>query len=107
MELKIDCPELGRELTFCRIADCAIYVDINRRPGTLGRQICEEGKFMGETTTYEGESQEIFEELCTDWYHEFLYQFRAMQLVPLSERRRRPYDWFGFPDHASQGMRSR
>ncbi len=107
MKLKIDCPELGRELTFTRPGRGYVYVDINRRPGTLGRQICENGKFLGETLVCMGDSQEIFVELCNDWYREFVDHYRAMQLVPFSERRRRPYDWFGFPDHGSQWFRSR
>lgn len=107
MKLKIYCPELGRELTFTRPGGLYLYVDINRKPGTLGRQMCEDGKFLGSTLSFFGESQEYFEELCTEWYREFLDNYRAMQQVPLSERRRRPYDWFGFPDHGSQWMRSK
>ncbi len=101
MELTIYCPELHRDLTFSRPGMDYIYLDINNKPGTLGRQICEGGKFLGSTLGYQGDNQEHFNETCTDWYRDFLINYAVMQVEIRSQQPLHPYRWFGFPGNPS------
>lgn len=64
--------KLGRDLTFSRPGSGYIYVDINGQPGTLGKQICYGGGFIGATMSYSGDSQESFDTICRSWWRAFL-----------------------------------
>lgn len=46
-----------------------IYLQTKDRPGTLGRQICHGGGFMG--STIEAVSEEGFKSACRRWYRAY------------------------------------
>lgn len=72
MELTIKSRKLNQEITFSRAGNYYIYVDLNGKPGSLGRQICEGGGLMGDTIGYRGESESRFEAICRRWYKAFI-----------------------------------
>ena len=72
MEFTIKSHKLGQEITFSRAGNYYIYVDMNGKPGSLGRQICEGGSLMGDTIGYRGENEERFEAICRRWYKSFI-----------------------------------
>ena len=72
MEFTIKSRKLGQDITFSRAGDYYIYVDLNGKPGTLGRQICEGGSLMGDTIGYRGENEEQFKVICRRWYKSFI-----------------------------------
>ena len=72
MELTIKSRKLGQEITFSRAGNYYIYVDLNGKPGTLGRQICEGGSLMGDTIGCRGENEAKFEMICRRWYKSFI-----------------------------------
>jgi hypothetical protein len=52
-----------------------VWVDLNGRPGTLGRQICDRGGLMGSTISYRG-TEDGFERLCRRWWSAYLRRYR-------------------------------
>lgn len=69
-EFTINSRKLDREVTFsCRHY---IFVDLNGKPGTLGKQICDGGQLSGNTISYGGDDQEKFEKICRRWYKAYI-----------------------------------
>lgn len=71
---------LKQELTFSRPGTGYIYVDINGRPGTLGKQICRGGGFTGSTLSCSG-TEERFEDICRSWYRAYLKDYKRTTVV--------------------------
>ena len=76
MEFKIKSRKLGRTVTFSRPSKSYIFVDLNKKEGILGLQICKNGKLHGSTITYEGNSQKDFERVCRKWWRNYLRNIR-------------------------------
>lgn len=72
MELTIKSRKLNSEITFTRPGSYYIYADLNGQPGTLGNQICDGGRTMGNTIGYRGDDQEQFEKICRRWYKAYI-----------------------------------
>lgn len=68
MELTIKSRKLNSEITFSRPGRHYIYANLNGQPGTLGNQICDGGRTMGNTIGYSGDDQEQFDKICRRWY---------------------------------------
>ena len=68
----INSRKLERTLTFSRPGKYYIFVDLNRQPGTLGNQICHGGGLLGNTISYSGEDQDVFERICRRWYRAYI-----------------------------------
>lgn len=71
--------KLGRPVTFsCPRAGGYVYVDLNGREGTLGKQICKGGSLGGETLrhvykgTCETENAAVFRMACRAWWRAYL-----------------------------------
>lgn len=61
--------KLKNVLIFSRPGNAYIFVDIGgKKPGTLGKQICRHGRFVGSTISYEGDDVEEFNKICRRWY---------------------------------------
>ena len=71
MELTIKSRKLNAEIKFSRPANYYIYVDLGGKPGTLGNQICDGGRTMGNTIGCSGD-QEQFEKICRRWYRAYI-----------------------------------
>ena len=72
MELKIKSKRLDKVLTFSRPGGSYIFVDLNGREGTLGRQICEGGHLGGPALFYDGDDEAQFKKICRNWYRSYV-----------------------------------
>jgi len=72
MEYIINSRKLKKEITFSRPGHTYIYVNLNGKPGTLGRQICDHGRLSGSTSSYRGEDIQQFRNICHKWWREYL-----------------------------------
>lgn len=72
MKLKINSQKLRKTLTFTRPGGYYIFVDLNGKEGTEGRQLCERGHLSGSTLGYSGEDQKAFNAICRAWYRRYL-----------------------------------
>lgn len=68
MEYTINSKKLGKKITFSSQNSGYIFVDTNGKPGLLGDQICQGGKFTGPTLFHIGEDEELFKKICKRWY---------------------------------------
>ena len=68
MRITINSRALNQEVTFSRPGSGYVYVDLNGQPGTLGNQICDGGKLMGNTITYSGDDDAQFARVCRNWF---------------------------------------
>lgn len=64
--------KLDQEITFSRPGSSYIYADTNGQSGTLGRQICAGGYLMGDTLSYDGDDQKVFESICRSWFKKYI-----------------------------------
>lgn len=71
MKLTIKSRKLNCEITFSRPGKSYIFADLNGESGTLGYQICEGGRTMGSTLSYDGDDQAEFEAICRRWYRAY------------------------------------
>lgn len=68
--------KFGHEITFSRPGTGYVYVDMSgSNPGTLGRQICSGGGFLGSTLSYYGDSDDGFENFCRRWWKKYLHSY--------------------------------
>lgn len=73
--MEINSRKLGRKLTFSQPGGGYIYVDLNGRPGSFGMQICRGGDIVGDTISYTGGDEAIFEKICRAWYRGYLARY--------------------------------
>lgn len=76
MKLIIRSKIMGQTLTFSRPGGGYIYVDVNGKPGILGRQICSGGRLQGSTISYTGEDLKQFSAICRRWYRAYVANVR-------------------------------
>jgi len=72
MHMQIKSRILGRTLTFTRPGRSYLYVDLNGSEGSLGKQLCRDGRTTGSTITLRGEHQPDFNRLCRRWYTQYI-----------------------------------
>ena len=72
MNFQIKSKKLGRTLTFSVPGETYVYVDINDREGSLGKQICHGGALSGSTLCAGKNNEEAFKRMCRNWYRSFL-----------------------------------
>ena len=72
MEFTIKSRKLNQEITFSRAGNYYIYVGLNGKSGSLGRQICEGVSLMGDTIGCRGENESKFKTICRRWYKTFV-----------------------------------
>jgi len=72
MKITINSRALGRKITFTRPGSSYVYVDLNGQPGTLGNQICDCGKLLGNAITYSGDDEAVFGRICRYWFRAYL-----------------------------------
>jgi len=72
MQVTIKSRKLNTELTFSRPSKSYIFVNINGKEGTLGKQICHGGSLSGSTISYFGDNDTEFEAIVRKWYRSYL-----------------------------------
>lgn len=75
MELTINSKTMKQPVDFSRPGSGYIYVDFSgdrSRPGTLGYQICRNGKLIGDTIAYSGDDEATFARICRKWFRAYL-----------------------------------
>jgi len=64
---------LNRDVVFSIPGESYIYVDLDGDvPGSLGWQICEGGRLLGDTIMYSGEDEAEFAKVCRNWLRSYL-----------------------------------
>jgi len=74
MELVIKSRKYNKEITFSKPGKTYVFVDLNGKEGSLGRQICDGGSFTGSTIS---SCDTSFENDCRKWWKSYLRQERA------------------------------
>ena len=69
MELTINNRKIGEITFYMRSSGGYVYADLNGKPGTMGRQICESGSLMGNTIISTGSG---FEKTCRNWLRKYV-----------------------------------
>lgn len=72
MEFTIKSRKMNTDITFTRPGGEYIFADLNGQYGTLGVQICDGGRTLGDTIGYSGNDQETFERICRHWYRAYI-----------------------------------
>ena len=72
MELTIKSRKLNKDVTFFKNNYakelCYIFVDLNGKKGTLGKQICKGGYLQGGAIT---STDQDFEKICKRWLNQY------------------------------------
>lgn len=55
-----------------------IYVDLNKKSGSLGNQICAGGHLTGSTMAYIGDDLDQFGKICRNWWAKYLKNERTI-----------------------------
>jgi hypothetical protein len=83
MKHTINSRKFGEVTFFVQSNGGYIFVDLNKKPGTLGNQICDGGELMGNTISYHGDRnrdlhQESFEKICNNWFRKYRDNYRGI-----------------------------
>jgi hypothetical protein len=75
MKITINSKKMKQAIDFSRPGSGYIHVDMSgdgSNPGSLGMQICDGGKLIGNTISYYGDNEETFGRLCRNWFRAYL-----------------------------------
>ena len=76
MELTIKSRKLNKDVTFFKNnyakGLCYIFVDLNGKKGTLGKQMCKGGYLQGEAIT---STDQDFEKICKRWLNQYYTRY--------------------------------
>lgn len=75
MELTIKSRKLNKTVTFFKLSfkeTSYIWVDLNGKKGTLGKQICKGGYLQGEAIT---STDQDFEKICKRWLNQYYTRY--------------------------------
>lgn len=74
MKFTINSKKIRKLVEFSRPGSSYLFVDLNGQSGTLGKQICYGGSFMGDTLAYSGEDEDRFKRICKNWWRQYLQE---------------------------------
>lgn len=76
MELTIKSRKLNKSVTFYKnnyaYGKCYIFVDLNGKKGTLGKQICKNGYLQGEALL---STDKDFKKTCKRWLNQYYTRY--------------------------------
>ena len=74
MKYRIQSRKLGKTVEFFTGNGTRyVFVNLNGKPGTLGKQICQKGKLTGSTISCHDEKQ--FEIICKRWWKAYIKNY--------------------------------
>lgn len=79
MKTTINTKDHGKVTFFVQCSGGYVWVDLNGKPGTLGKQICQGGYMTGSTLSHNAESQADFDRFCRNWWAAHLRNYREMR----------------------------
>lgn len=74
MELSINTRNYGQQVFFMSDNGGYIFLEQPGRPGTMGKQICQGGKYTGGTLSA---TPETFERVCRTWHRAHMQEIKS------------------------------